>query len=206
MVIKGYFQLLVPYLLVTWLIFRVASLSTLLQTTSWLKKLAALVLSAFITFYPFTGLSLAEYLLSLNPNYSVGSLVLVIILLWPQIAGKSLVSDRYLRDFCLWNVVVSLFLYLSYLGFIGYDIYALGYTFSFWFLIMALITIILIWRQHTLSYICLAYIIAFNLKILPSNNFFDYITDGFLFIISLITLTYLTITRKSWEFDPVVRN
>ena len=205
MVIKEYFQLLFPFLLVAWLVFRVASATTWLQPTTSLMKILALALAAVVTFYPFTGLSLAEYLLSLNPNYSLGSLALMVILLWPPVTGKVLLSDRHLYEFCLWNVAVSLALYLSSLGLVAYDAYALGYNFSIGFVIMAVITIILVWRSHPLSYIFLVYIIAFNLKILPSNNFFDYITDGFLLVLSFVSIIYLTIIRKSWELNTVIR-
>jgi len=196
MVIKEYFQLLFPFLIVLWLVFRVASATARLQPTTPLKKLVALVLSAIVTFYPFTGLSLAEYFLSLNPSYSLGSLALMVIVLWPRFTAKPLLSDRHLFEFCLWNVSVSLVVYLSSLGFVAYDAYALGYHFSFWFLPMALITVLLIWRNHPLSYIFLAYILFFNLKVLPSNNFFDYITDGFLFVISFLVIMYVSLTVK----------
>jgi len=204
MLIKEYFQLLFPFLFVTWLVFRVASATAWCKPTTPLKKILALALAAVVTFYPFTGLSVAEYLLSLNPTYSLGSLALMVILLWPHLTGTVLLSDRHLSEFCLWNVVVSFALYLSSLGLLAYDAYALGYNFSIWFLIMAVITIILIWRSHPLSYIFLVYIIGFNLKVLSSNNFFDYLTDGFLLIISLVLIIYLTVTRKSWEIRPEI--
>jgi hypothetical protein len=99
--------------------------------------------------------------------------------------------------FCLWNVIISLVLFSSYLGFIPYDMYASGYHFSLWFIIVAAITLIAVWSWNPLSVIFIAYIAAFNLKLLPSPNFFDYITDGFLLLLSLgILFPFLMPTRR----------
>jgi hypothetical protein len=196
MIIKEYFQLLVPWLLVTLLIVAVWSWTNLPHCRTWWQKLLVLALTAFITFAPLGGLSLADYLLSLNPNFSIGSLALVVVLLWPKFTGRPLLSDKNLRMFCLWNVVLSLVLFSSYLGVIPYDMYALGYHFSLWFMVIAVITLIAVWFLHPLSVIFIAYIAAFNLKLLPSVNFFDYLTDGFLLLMSLGLLTFLAASSK----------
>jgi hypothetical protein len=185
MIIKEYFQLLFPWLFVTLLIVSVISWTRLAQFQKRWQKLAVLAFSAFITLVPVGGLSLADYLLSLNPSFSMGSLALVVVLLWPKFMGKPLLSDLHLWMFCLWNVAVSLALFSSYLGMLPYDLYALGYSFSFWFIIMALLTLVALWCWHPLSVIFMTYIAAFNLKLLPSPNFFDDITDGFLLFMSL---------------------
>ena len=62
---------------------------------------------------------------------------------------------------------------------------------------MALLTLLAIWSWYPLSFIFLAYIAAFNLKVLPSYNFFDYITDGFLFVMSVGVLLFLAFQPKS---------
>lgn len=201
MVIKEYFQLLFPFVLIMFLVLYVSSLINLVRPTKRINKLISIALSAFITFFPFAGLSLAEYLLSLNPNYSIGSLALVITMLWPHLSGKPLMSDRHLWEFSFWNFAISLALCASYLGLIAYDMYALGYRFSIWFVIMALVTIILIWRSNPLSYIFITYIAAFNLRVLPSNNFFDYLTDGFLFVISLGLVVYFTLKYRRINYN-----
>ena len=201
MFIKEYVQLLFPWLLVVLVIFSIGSRTNLCHFGKLWQKICVLLFAAILTLIPFTGLSLAEYLLSLNPNFSVGSLALAVVLLWPKLFDKPLLSERYLAVFCLWNVLFSLGLFSSYLGMIPYDIYALGYGFSAVFLLMALITFIVIWKWPPLSYIFLAYIASFNLRLLPSPNFFDYITDGFLFLMSLGLLFALGLPRR-WSFMP----
>jgi hypothetical protein len=197
MIIKEYFQLLVPWLLMTLLIVFVCEWTNLSKLREVWQKLLVLALAALITFVPIGGLSLADYILSINPSFSIGSLALVLVLLWPKFTGKPLLSDENLWMFCLWNVVLSLVLFSSYLGFISSDMYASGYHFSLWFIIMAAITLLAVWFLNPLSVIFVAYIVAFDLKLLPSINFFDYLTDGFLLLMSLgILFPFLVPTRR----------
>jgi hypothetical protein len=198
MIIKAYFQNLFPFLFVTWILYIICFRLNLIKPKKIAWEIVVLYISAFITFVPFTGLSLADLFLSINPNYSIGSLALILVLLWPKILDKQLLSTKQLCIFCSWNVVISLILFSSTLGLIPYDFYALGYNFSWWFIGMALLTLLAIRLWYPLSFIFLAYIAAFNLKVLPSYNFFDYITDGFLFIMSVGVLVFLAFQPKRY--------
>ena len=183
MIVKQYIQNLFPFLLVTLVLYAVAF--KFVKSKKIFHEIIILYVAAFLTFVPLGGLSLGDYILSVNPNYSLGSIALVLVLLWPKIMDKPLLSKKDLMIFCSWNVVFSLILFASYLGLIPYDMYALGYNFSWWFLVVALLTLASIWLWYPLSFILAAYIAAFNVKLLPSPNFFDYVTDGFLFFMSL---------------------
>ncbi len=194
MVIRDYFQFIVPFLLVTLFIFGVSSRAGI-KDKKW-HLIFVLIVSACLTFIPLCGLSLAEYLLSINPNFSIGSLALVAIILIPYFIDRQILEEKYLISFCLWNLGLSLGLFSSYLGVVPYDLYALGYGFSSWFVFMAAVTLFLIWSGNPLSLIFLAYITAFNLKLLPSGNLFDYLTDGFLLILSVGVLVCLALKNR----------
>lgn len=195
MIVKQYIQNLFPFLLVTLIMYSVTL--KFIKQKKLLHEIILLYFAAFLTFVPLTGLSLGDYLLSLNPNYSIGSVALVLILLWPKIMDQPLLSKDHLVIFCSWNVVFSLLLFSSSLGLIPYDVYALGYNFSLWFVVVALFTLASIWFWYPLSFIFLAYIAAFNLNLLPSPNFFDYITDGFLFLMSAGALAFWAWQHRS---------
>jgi len=197
MIIKAYFQNLFPFLFVTLVLYSISFQLNIIKPKKMAREIVVLYIAAFVTFVPVAGLSLADLFLSVNPNYSIGSLALVLVLLWPKILDKPLLSTKHLWIFCSWNVVISLILFSSTLGLIPYDLYALGYNFSWWFIGMALLTLLAVWSWYPLSFIFLAYIAAFNLKVLPSYNFFDYITDGFLFIMSAWVLLFLAFQSKS---------
>ena len=186
--LKDVFVYLFPLLLITWAVFKIARFVGLLRLKAEIIKPVMILISGVVTLYPFTDLSLAEYLLSLNPNFSIGSTVLVFVFLLKELGGKQLLSDRNILWFSVFNVVVSLCLYASYMGFVRFDLYNQGYGFSAWFVIMLILTVILFIVRNRLSYIFIAYIMAFNLRLLYSDNFYDYITDGILFLISLVLM------------------
>jgi len=152
-----------------------------------------------LIFVPFLRLSIAEYSLSLVPNFSVGSIAIFTGVLWKRITGKTLLSQRDFNLFCLWNTLLALCLYISSLSLIDFDLYYLGYDFSMWFIMVAMLTTFLVWLQNPLFYIFIAYIIAFNLGLSFTNNFFDYIIDPVAVIISLGSLTMLA-TRFTQRF------
>lgn len=189
MIVKQYVQNLFPFLLVTLILYAVTF--KFIKEKKILHEIIILYFAALITFVPLAGLSLGDYLLTINPNYSVGSIALVLVLLWPKITDQHLLSNKELLIFCSWNVAFSLILFSSFLGLIPYDMYAQGYNFSPWFVLVAVLTLASIWLWYPLSFIFLAYIAAFNLRLLPSPNFFDYITDGFLFLLSIGVLVFL---------------
>ncbi len=149
--------------------------------------------AAVLAFFPFSGLSSAGYLLSVSPSFSIGSMALFIVILWKELGGRPLLTQKDFLLFCLWNVILSLLLFASALGFISPDIYALGYRPSVLFAVVCLLTVLLAFLRSPLALIFLAYIAAFDLGLLPSPNFFDYMTDGLLFMISSgIVLYYLS--------------
>ena len=200
MIIKEYFQLLVPWLLVSLCIISMCSWTNFCKFTQGWQKLLVLAMSAIITLVPVGGLSLADYILSLNPNFSIGSLALIVVLLWPKFTGQPLVSKKNLWMFCLWNIMLSFVLFASFLGMIPpYDLYALGYSFSPLFIVMAFLTLLAVWFWSPLAIIFLAYIAAFNLKLLPSPNLFDYMTDGFLMVMSIFVYHRVTSAASRGE-------
>lgn len=197
--LKQYFSYLAPVLFMTWLALSCSRL-TMLHGLQWkYYKPAALGLSAVLALYRFGDLSFSEYLLSLNPNFSVGSIALLLISSVDKFRHKKILSSSELLLFSLWNIFISLLLYASFLGFFSFDLYSSGYGFSPWFMVPAFLTILLSLRRSPLAFIFLGYIAAFDLKLLPSDNFLDYITDGFLFLVSLgiVTAKVLAVSKAN---------
>jgi hypothetical protein len=183
--VREYFAYICPFLLITFAGF--ACVRFIGPYKGRRKKFLFMipVVSALLTFLPIRGLSLAQYLLSFNPVYSIGTTVLLVMLLIEYVLGKELLSSRDMVWFALWNIGISLPLYASALGFIDADLYSHGYGFSVVFLMTAIMSALLFTARIRLSYIFISSLAAFDLKVLFSYNFFDYLTDGVLFVISL---------------------
>lgn len=194
MVIREYFPFIVPFLLVALCVCFFSSWADIKNKT-W-HLIFVFIVSACLTFIPFFDFSLAAYILSVNPNFSIGSLALITIIIIPYFLDQPILKEKYLISFCLWNLTLSLGLFSCYLGFVPYDLYALGYGLSPWFVVMAIITLLLVWAGNPLSLIFLAAIAAFHLKLLPSGNFFDYLTDGFLLILSVGVLVCFAVKNR----------
>ena len=131
----------------------------------------------------------------------MGIIFLLIILLTKELSGRELLREKDLLWFSIWNLAVSLILYSSSLGFIGTDIYGTGYSFSLIFIITAVLTLALIFIKSRLYIIFTGYIVVFNLKIMPSDNFFDHITDGVLFFASVIMIMRFILRNKGVRLE-----
>ena len=149
---------------------------------------AVIIGGLLLALIPVQGLSLSDLILSLNPVFSVGSIVLLFHVLWKRATGATLLSEKDVLYFAAWNVIFCICLYSSSLGFVDIDLYPLGYGFSVFFIVTAVITIVLLLLRSPLAYIFILYIAVYDLSLLASNIFFDYIADAVLFIISFIIL------------------
>ena len=184
MMIDIVFEYICPVLIVLWIISGLARMAGG-NVSSPSGKGLLLLFSLALALYPVRGLSVSDYILSLNPNFSIGSIALLLIGVCNRIFDRKLLTDKALKRFVIWNIVISLVVFIPALGFTGLDIYVLGYGSYLLFVVMALVTIFLVYQKSPLSYIFIVYIVAFNLKLLPSDNFFDYMIDGVLFFISV---------------------
>lgn len=154
-----------------------------------LKSTVLLVPTAMIlTLFPFSGISIAEYILSANPVFSIGTTALLFIVFVRKLFGKELLPHNDVLIFAVWNVLLCLILYSSALGLIEFDVYRFGYGSPWIYLVILTITIFLFIGKRPLGIVFLVCIGAFNLGVLFSLNLFDYLTDGILFLFSCAIL------------------
>jgi hypothetical protein len=153
---------------------------------------AAVLVAAFIVasapWLP-GGLPVSAMIAGVNPIFSVTGLVLMTVWVAAQSHAKALLNRADLLGLCLWVVAVSAAVFASSLGFVSYDLYARGYHFSWFFWLTAAVTVALsLAGRIALAGIGVGTIAAYCLRLLPSPNFFDYITDG---LTALMALSYL---------------
>ncbi len=142
-----------------------------------------IVSSIILTFLPFGNLSLKDLILSLNPWFSVGSIVFLLHFLFSK-REKGIFQPRTIMLFSLWIFLISIILFLSIYDFTVLDIYSYGYNFSFFAPVLFLLNMILAVSGNPLSLVFNMYILSFISGLLPSQNIFDAITDGLAFILS----------------------
>ncbi len=134
-------------------------------------------------------LSIKDLILSINPWFSVGSIVWMLYMLFKK-RMDDLFSDREISFFFFWTLFCSFFLSLSNFGFIKFDLYRYGYDPSGFFIVLFLLNICLSILRSSISVVLNLYIITYIAKIIPSGNIFDAITDGIAIILSLAFLLW----------------
>jgi len=177
----GIFSYLAPVLLVLWFLMIIAGK----RIPDRRARLLLIPAAVLISLFPIHSVSLAGYLLSAVPVFSTASTALLLVLVIRRFTGNNILSGNDIFFFSLWNILLSIVLYLSALGIIGIDLYGQGYGFSVFSIIIAMIAIVLFLLRNPLGVFFLAYLVSFQFGLLPSDNIFDHLTDGFLFLFSL---------------------
>src|SRR3990172_1522965 len=174
---KEYFEYIFPFLLILYILSWSGRQIGISRKKNSIISLATIILSAILCLLPIGDLSIGDYMLSFNPSFSVGIISLLIILLTKELYGRELLREKDLL------------------------------CFSLIFVVTAALTLAMIFIKSRLYIIFTGYIVVFNLKILPSDNFFDHITDGVLFFASAIIilrfiLRYKGIRLVNYQTDP----
>ncbi len=153
--------------------------------------------SAILIFIPqpFGNISVKGLILSINPWFSLGGILCMLYILSKGM--KNLLSQREASFVFIWTFLISFLLGLSIFGFVRFDLYSYGYNPSIFFIVLFLINIYLSALGSPISIVFNLYIITYILKITPSGNIFDAITDGIAFIISTIFLLRLVWSLKT---------
>lgn len=175
---SAYFVLITPALIV-------ASIGTAM--VCWLLRMRRLnptgrliiaAVSALVALAPVAGgLSMAQVLLSINPVYSIGSMGGAAVLAWHMIGGRPFITRREATMSAYAVLAFWALLNVSYLGFTGPDIYRMGYGFSVWFAVVAAIAVALLSARSPVAFVLLGALAAYNMRLLGSDNLFDYLVD-----------------------------
>jgi len=147
-------------------------------------KLLFLIASSLLALIPFGGISAARMLVSFNYSYSMGLIIILLVTVIKIFFNVLLFSHQDSLYLSIFNIVLGIILYTTSLGFIPYDIYYYGYNFWPLFFIIFVLIIIPVFAGSRLQWVFIAYILWWNLKLIPSPNFFDYLIDPLLFFIS----------------------
>ncbi|MBE9529110.1 MAG: hypothetical protein IME99_07720 [Proteobacteria bacterium] len=207
---EAYFTYLAPALMLAALFIVVVRRGRWWVRVPVFYRATATVAVALCSVMPFcSGLSAASLLLSISPSFSIGTVAVMLLFIVRNITkdrsngtrAQGRVLDRAtLGLFCLWNVIVGTALYSGTLGLLPHDLYFVGYTFSWVFILTAALTLVAIVTGSRLKWVFLAYVVAWNHALLPSPNFFDYIIDPVLFFISIgVLVSYARYSMKGCE-------
>jgi hypothetical protein len=152
----------------------------------WLVTALLLLLSILlVTIIRIGGLPLSRWLISLNANFSIPLTVALIHKICQKAFGKEILPKKSRLTLWVFGIVMGILLYPMALGLGGFDPYALGWEFSILFVLMFFLTFGLLYVKDVFGIVLMISILSFNLELLESSNFWDYLVDPFYFFIAL---------------------
>ncbi|MEJ2586483.1 MAG: hypothetical protein P8165_02665 [Deltaproteobacteria bacterium] len=175
------FSFLFPFLLLTAALQRVSA-SLRLPSKGAGPTLVFALISVITVFIPVFELPLGRWLVSLNANFSIPLTALVFNRII-AFAFPVRPMDEAARHACArLTVLAGIGLYPLALGISRFDPYGAGWGFSWLFILVLLSTLILLIMKNRFGVVLLFTILAYNLNVLESSNFWDYLVDPVLFI------------------------
>jgi len=154
----------------------------------WGPILAIASVSALLVVLPVGGLPVGRWLVSLYANPSIP----ITALLFSRVMKNSLqirLLDPTASQTCrIFSLVAGAALYPMALGVGNFDPYSAGWHFSWLFVMLLVITLVLIFLNNRFACVLVATILAYNLHLLESGNLWDYLVDPLLVIISIAGL------------------
>lgn len=161
------------------------------------RKIVVAVLLLLCMLIPLNGLTVAQWLRSVLGDLSVLTLVLLSNILAQRLFIFNLIKPVS-RQSLLWGVVlVGVVFYPLALGLGAFDPYRLGYV-PIWMSLLLILSSVFCWfrGRRDLAVVLLLPLLAFNLKLLESENLWDYLLDPLLFIYAVVqSAAYLGFDR-----------
>ena len=208
-----WFSFVFPWLLVLWFLHSLASgLSSFLskkasrgrrnacaitpdgsrdacRKTRWFAFLGFALAAVGVVLSPVGGIPLGRWLAGPNLHPSLPLLAHLVGLVWKAAFGRDLFRPQDREAAWVFGAVMGTVLYPLALGLGKFDPYSWGWSFSVLFPIIALTTIVLIWRGNRFGFLLILSILAYDLHLLESPNFWDYLVDPIYWLLSLGLLT-----------------
>ena len=166
-----------------------------------LRFVITFVAFVLVVFFPVsTGLTLIELLHGVVGDLSVTTLLVLLLVIRNNLFNHQISIGEFEapvmrynivpnRAFAFILVVLGWILYSSYLGFISFDIYDMGYFPSPLFMLVLGIIELFLWlsaRDYALLW--LVALLGFYFKCETSHNLWDYLFDPILWLICLVRL------------------
>jgi hypothetical protein len=159
------------------------------KTVGWRPALILFLVSVLIASFPVKGLPLGRWLYSFNANFSITLTALLFCRVWQKAMEIKLFRPIDFQAAWIFSAITGLVLYPMALGMGPFDPYAAGWGFSWLSVTILMITIILAFLKNRFALVLLLAVLAWNLRLLESRNLWDYLTDPFLTIFSLVMVT-----------------
>jgi hypothetical protein len=158
------------------------------QLRGWALLTLTGVIAALVLLVPVQGLAIARWVAGLNANFSLPFTGMLAVAVCERAFARRIFSERDWMTGWTFGAVTGVALYPLALGLGSVDPYEWGWRFSPLFVGIGALTVWLVWKQNRCGYLLLLAIVAFQLRLLESTNYWDYLVDPVYWLVSLALL------------------
>jgi hypothetical protein len=137
---------------------------------------------------PIEGISIARWIAGINANFSIPLTAILTVAVCERVFARPVFAQVDWTACWSFGAIGGLALYPLALGLSSFDPYEWGWHFSPLFVIIAALTVWLIWKQNRFGFLLLLAATAFHLRLLESTNYWDYLLDPFYGCVSFVVL------------------
>jgi len=197
-----------PWLGLVWCLLRLARLVKP-PLRGWSLLAVTGAVAAALLLVPVQGMVVARWIAGFNANFSIPLTVMLALTVWEHAPERSLLSEREWNTALGFGAIGGLALYPMALGLGSFDPYEWGWPLSPLFVVIGVLTAWWIWRGNRFGFVLLLAAAAFQLRLLESTNYWDYLLDPIYSLVSLgwlagrlATSTRSSLTKRYWKTLP----
>ena len=155
------------------------------NVSGWISLPLIALVSGALVLLPIGGLPVGRWFIAFFPNPSIPLTILLFLRIVKHSFQIALLDSKALHTCRFFSLLAGLALYPMALGAGPFDPYSAGWHFSWLFVLLLVITLGLLLFKNQFSIVLLATILAYDLHLLESSNFWDYLIDPVLVFISI---------------------
>ena len=164
------------------------------RSTGWIPTVIIASASALMVILPIAGLPLGRWLISLYANPSIPLTALLFSWVLKNAFQMNLLDMSGIQTCRVFSILAGAALYPMALGAGAFDPYPAGWHFSWLFVILLGVTLMLLFLKNRFSVVLLATILAYDLHLLESSNLWDYLLDPILILVAIAGLIARMVT------------
>jgi len=153
------------------------------------------LVAAGLLLLPIQGIPISEWVRGISADFSIPFTGLLAVAVWEGESRRKLFSMADWSAAWAFGAIAGLGLYPLALGCGGFDPYGWGWSFSPLFVISAVLTAVLLWKQNRFGLLLLLAVVAYHLHLLESSNYWDYLLDPVYCLVSIAALGWQLLAR-----------
>ena len=151
---------------------------------------------------PVERVAVARWITGINANFSVSLLAALVVAVYERAFARTWFSSRDWDACWIFGAIGGLTLYPLALGLSRFDPYEWGWHVGPLFAIMAVLTGWLLWKQNRFGVVLLLAAAAFQLHLLESTNYWDYLLDPIYVLVSFVALIRRPLSARAARRVP----